>query len=113
MDDPRIEWIRDRVYGALHVKENEVFDELMEREDGEFERNLGKFLNDSPEEGESSILFYKIIREEEEEVEVECGEFDYIDLESTRQLKSLSAFNFDTEAIKYQANKNTNTSRSR
>merc|ERR1739842_212746 len=56
MDDPRIEWIRDRVYNALDIKENEVFEELLEREDGEFERNLGKFLNDSPEE----------------EVEVEC-----------------------------------------
>ena len=73
MDDPRIEWIRDRVYNALDIKENEVFEELLEREDGEFERNLGKFLNDSPEEGESSILFYKIVKEEEEEVEVECG----------------------------------------
>merc|ERR1739842_42928 len=72
MDDPRIEWIRDRVYNALDIKENEVFEELLEREDGEFERNLGKFLNDSPEEGESSILFYKIVKEEEEEVEVEC-----------------------------------------
>ncbi|XP_035829687.1 dynein heavy chain 10, axonemal isoform X2 [Aplysia californica] len=72
MDDPRIEWIRDRVNGALDIKEHDVFEELLERDDGEFERRLGKFLNDSPDEGESSILYYKIVREEEEEVEVEC-----------------------------------------
>lgn len=73
MDDPRIEWVRDRVYAALDIKENEVFEELLERDDGEAERLLGKYLNDSPEEGESSVLFYKVVREEEEEVEVECG----------------------------------------
>merc|ERR1712190_674902 len=74
MDDPRIEWIRDRGYNALDIKENEVFEELLEREDGEFERNLGKFLNDSPEEGESSILFYKIVKEGEEGAEKEPEE---------------------------------------
>ena len=73
MDDPRIEWIRDRVHCALDINENEVFEELLEREDGELERRLGKYLNDTPEEGEASILFYKVIKEEEEEVEVECG----------------------------------------
>ncbi|XP_059165934.1 dynein axonemal heavy chain 10-like isoform X2 [Physella acuta] len=72
MDDPRIEWIRDRVYDALDIQEKEVFEEILEREDGEFERRLGKYLNDTPVEGETSILFYKIVREEEEEVEVEC-----------------------------------------
>lgn len=73
MDDPRFEWIKDQVNLALNIKENEVFDDLLERDDGLYERQLGKFLNDTPEEEESSLLFYKIIREEEEEVEVECG----------------------------------------
>merc|ERR1711963_309331 len=85
-DDPRIEWLRDRVYGALDVKENEVFDELLERDDGEMERCLGKFLNDSPEEGESSILFYKIVKEEEEEVEVEC-EPEIPDIEEEKKVQ--------------------------
>lgn len=75
MDDPRIEWVRNRVYQALDIRELEVFEELLERDDGEVERCLLKYLNDTPEENEASILFYKIIREEEEEVEVECGEF--------------------------------------
>ena len=75
MDDPRIEWIRDRVYQALDITDNEVFDELLNREDGEAERAIAKFLNETPEEHEQSILFYKVIQEEEEEVEVECGEY--------------------------------------
>lgn len=72
MDDPRFEWVGKQVALALDIKEPEVFEELLERDDGVFERGLGKFLNDTPEDTESSILFYKIIREEEEEVEVEC-----------------------------------------
>ena len=73
MDDERIEWIRNQVYLALDIKELEVFEELLDRDDGLWERELGKFLNDTPDENESSVLFYKITKEEEEEVEVECG----------------------------------------
>ncbi|KAL5017096.1 hypothetical protein ScPMuIL_006685 [Solemya velum] len=72
MDDPRIEWLRNKIFLALNVKENEVFEELLEREDGLVEQQLGKFLNDTPDENESAILFYKTVREEEEEIEVEC-----------------------------------------
>lgn len=73
MDDPRIEWLRNKIFLALNVKENDVFEELLERDDGLVEQQLGKFLNDTPDENESAILFYKTVREEEEEVEVECG----------------------------------------
>ena len=73
MDDERIDWIRQQVFLALDIKENEVFEELLDRDDGIWERELGKFLNDTPEENESSVLFYKITKEEEEEVEIECG----------------------------------------
>lgn len=75
MDDERIEWIRNQVYLALDIKEVDVFEELLDREDGLWERELGKFLNDTPDENESSVLFYKITKEEEEEVEVECGNY--------------------------------------
>ncbi|XP_050408300.1 dynein axonemal heavy chain 10 [Patella vulgata] len=72
MDDPRIEWIRNRVFQAIDIKDTEVFDELLERDDGIAERQLLKYLNDTPGDNESAMLFYKIIAEEEEEVEVEC-----------------------------------------
>ena len=75
MDDPRIEWVRDQVYLALDIKDNEVFTDLLEREDGEAERRIQQFLNETPEDCEAAdpIIFYKDIVEEEEEVEVECG----------------------------------------
>ena len=77
MDDPRFEWVSNQVFLALDIKEKEVFEDLLERDDGLYERQLGKFLNDTPEENETSMLFYKIIREEEEEVEVECGKIKH------------------------------------
>lgn len=73
MDDPRFEWIAKQVNLALGISEKDVFDDFLEREDGLYERQLSKFLNDTPEENENSIIFYKVIREEEEDVVVECG----------------------------------------
>ncbi|XP_076108254.1 dynein axonemal heavy chain 10-like isoform X2 [Mytilus galloprovincialis] len=72
MDDPRFEWIAKQVNLALGISEKDVFDDFLEREDGLYERQLSKFLNDTPEENENSIIFYKVIREEEEDVVVEC-----------------------------------------
>ena len=75
MDDERIDWIRHQVYLGLNINETdlEVFEELLDKDDGVWERELGKFLNDTPVENESSIVFYKLTKDEEEEVEVECG----------------------------------------
>lgn len=73
MDDPRFEWIRERVNLSLDVKDSSVFEDLLERDDGLCERELAKFLNETPEEAQATILFYKIVKEEEEEVEVDCG----------------------------------------
>ena len=73
MDDVRFEWLRDTVYHALGVSDAEVFEELCNRDDGEYERALAKFLNETPEEGKSAAIFYKRVREEEIEVEVEIG----------------------------------------
>lgn len=74
MDDVRFEWIRDRVYKGLEIKDDigEVFEELINRDDGECERILAKFLNETPDEDHLAIKFYKKEVEEEEEVEVEC-----------------------------------------
>ena len=73
MDDPRIEWIRDRVYQAIDITDPDIFEELLNRDDGEAERAVAKFLNETPEDTEQSLIFYKVVQEEEEEVEVECG----------------------------------------
>lgn len=73
MDDPRIEWLRDRVYLALDIKDPERFEDLVDRDEGEAERLIAKFLNETPEELADALIFYKTSVEEEEEVEVECG----------------------------------------
>ncbi|XP_067933398.1 uncharacterized protein [Watersipora subatra] len=72
MDDPRIEWIRNQAYLALAITEPEVFEQLLDRDDGEGERNIAKFINDTPSDDAASLLFYKVVKEEEEEMEVEC-----------------------------------------
>ena len=95
MDDPRIEWIRDKVFLALDIAEGEVFDDMLNRDDGENEREIAKFLNETPEEHTAALLFYKIEREEEEEVEVECGMEDQV----LRRLCCISFF--DLWAIYY------------
>ncbi|XP_071945421.1 dynein axonemal heavy chain 10-like [Antedon mediterranea] len=81
MDDVRFEWMRDRVNDALDIDDNEVFEELLSRDDGEFELQLAKFLNETPEEGRAAAIFYKTIREEEIEVEeeIEPSEIDIPD----------------------------------
>ena len=73
MDDPRIEWIKDKVNFALDVTDPQIFEDLLNKDGGATERTIAKFLNESPEDGQSAILFYKEIVEEDIEVEVECG----------------------------------------
>ncbi|KAE8635010.1 hypothetical protein XENTR_v10002490 [Xenopus tropicalis] len=71
LDDPRIEWIRDRVYGAFSLSDPECFEELLSRNDGEHEAKLLRFLNEtSSEEGSSAMLFFKTLKEDEVEVEI-------------------------------------------
>ena len=72
MDDVRIEWLRNEVYLALEIAEQEVFEDLLNREDGKYESLMQKYLNETPEEG-TALLFHSKVVEEEEEVEVEIG----------------------------------------
>jgi hypothetical protein len=74
MDDLRIEWLRNYVYDALDIKEPQVFEELLSRDDGEAELTIASYLNETKAtDNQQALIFYKIVREEEEEVEVECG----------------------------------------
>ncbi len=73
MDDPRIEWIKNKVYSTLEISDPEIFEELLNRDDGEAERAIAKFLNETPSENELSLMFYKSLKEEQEEIEVEYG----------------------------------------
>ncbi|XP_067910593.1 dynein axonemal heavy chain 10 isoform X5 [Heterodontus francisci] len=72
LDDPRLEWIRDRVYQAFGITEPECFEELVNRDDGMQELVILKFLNDTQaEDSPSALLFFKGSRTEEQELEVE------------------------------------------
>lgn len=74
MDDLRIEWLRNYVYDALDINEPQVFEELLTQDDGEAERTIGQYLNQTDtSDNQKALIFYKTVREEEEEIEVECG----------------------------------------
>lgn len=73
MDDTRIEWMRNKIYLGLGITDPEVFDDLLSREDGQFENEMLKFLNETPKEA-CTMIFYSMLKEEEEEIEVEAGE---------------------------------------
>jgi hypothetical protein len=74
MDDLRVEWLRNYVYNALDISEPKVFDELLTADDGEAEMAILNFLNQtSASEIPKPLMFYKIVNEVDEEIEVECG----------------------------------------
>jgi len=73
MDDLRIEWLRDRVYDSLDVHQKDAFEELLSRNDGEAELMISKYLNQSTEDTEWPLIFYKLVLEQEEDVEVDFG----------------------------------------
>ncbi|XP_027024931.2 dynein axonemal heavy chain 10 isoform X2 [Tachysurus fulvidraco] len=93
LDDPRLEWIRDRVYAAFYLPEPNCFEELLSRGDGEEERKIIQFLNQvTEEEFTSALLFFKTIREEEVEVMIPIEKpKESPDPEEVEQDQSLSA----------------------
>ncbi|MEE6504167.1 hypothetical protein FKM82_005082, partial [Ascaphus truei] len=74
LEDARVEWIRDRVYGAFRLTDPAHFEELLNRNDGEHGGQLLRFLNEreegQEEEGASALLFFKSTGVEEVQVEV-------------------------------------------
>uniref|UniRef100_F1RFM8 Dynein axonemal heavy chain 10 n=1 Tax=Sus scrofa TaxID=9823 RepID=F1RFM8_PIG len=74
MDDLRVLWMRDRLYTAFGIRDPQLFEELLNRNDGEVEDLILHFLNQSSdEEGASTLFFYRKVVPEEVEVEVEVA----------------------------------------
>lgn len=72
MDDPRLEWMINKISLGLDIKSQDVFEDILSREDGNNELKMLHFFNMSTqEEGTLTLLFYKQTIQEEEEVEVE------------------------------------------
>lgn len=73
MDDLRVLWMRDRVYAAFGITDPQIFEDLLNRDDGQGEDLILHFLNQaSEEEGSSALFIYRTMVPEE--VEVEIGE---------------------------------------
>ena len=72
MDDTRIEWMRNKIYLGLGITDPEVFEDLVTRDDAQYESEILKFLNETPKDA-CTLIFYTTQREEEEEIEVEAG----------------------------------------
>jgi len=73
MDDLRIEWLSSRVYDSLDVRQKGAFEELLSRNDGHAELMISDYLNETTEDTHRPLIFYKLVLERDEEVEVECG----------------------------------------
>ncbi|XP_069353305.1 dynein axonemal heavy chain 10 isoform X1 [Eulemur rufifrons] len=72
MDDLRVLWMRDRVYTAFGLSDPQIFEDLLNRDDGEGEDTVLHFLNQrSDEEGAATLFFYRTVVPEEVEVEME------------------------------------------
>lgn len=73
MDDVRVQWLGERLRGALGVRETEPFEELVNRNDGEEAETVLHFLNQGAvdDEGVASALFFRQeLRLEEIDVEI-------------------------------------------
>lgn len=58
LDDPRLEWVKNKISVALNIKNIETFNELLIREDGINEQVILNFLNSSTTETESTSLIF-------------------------------------------------------
>ena len=73
MEDSRVIWIKERVYAALGLREDELFEDLLQRDGKHVEKELATFLDSRSEQYSPAVLFYPLEREVEEEVEVVEG----------------------------------------
>ena len=73
MDDLRIEWLCNRVYDSLDVPHSDAFEELLNRDNGKAELMILSYLDETTEDTKRPLIFYKLVLEQDEQVEVECG----------------------------------------
>lgn len=71
MDDVRYLWLRDKVFAGLKIKDLDVFEEFINRDEGDNEMKIAKFMNQTEEDDDFALIFHKETKEEEVEVQVE------------------------------------------
>jgi len=72
--------MRDKVFAALDIDEVEVFEEFFVRNEGENERQIAAFMNQTEEDEDNALIFYKELKEEEIEVQIELSKFYFKEL---------------------------------
>ena len=75
MNDPRVTWMQTKIFEGLQMAPDQAdrFEDFLDRDHEKEGRKLMKFLNETPEEDESFLIFYKMIRREDREILVEYG----------------------------------------
>ena len=73
MEDQRVVWMKDRVYAALRLRDDKLFEGLLQREDKWAERELLGYLDQPVAQYSPAVVFYPLEGEVEEEVEVVEG----------------------------------------
>lgn len=69
-DDLRVEWVKRRVSAGFNLTNCDCFDELLNRNDGEAEEKIIRYLNVVTDEDSSiCLMFFLSITEEETEIE--------------------------------------------
>ena len=74
MEDQRVVWMKERVYAALGLHDEKLFEDLLQREDKWAERELLGYLDQPVAQYSPAVVFYPLEGEVEEEVEVVEGE---------------------------------------
>lgn len=77
MDDIRYLWLKDKIFGGLEIGDIDVFEEFITRDEGENEMRIARFMNQTEEDDDFALIFYKEIREEEIEVQIELCKYIY------------------------------------
>ena len=74
MEDLRVLWMRDRVYAALGLQEEDLFRDLLQRGDSQVQRELLAYLEQpSPDQQQAAVIFHvREVTVEVEEDEPEC-----------------------------------------
>ncbi len=74
--DTRLLWIKKLVYTGLGLKDDELFKELIEKEEKKNAKLLYDLLNSATKENglySSALIFYSLVSEITREIEVEEG----------------------------------------
>lgn len=75
MEDKRLSWMKTRIYTALDLTDENLFQSLLKREENRVSKQLVEFLDQPSEQYSPAIIFYCIEHEVEEMVEVFEGQF--------------------------------------